>query len=60
MLTRGQVLCVLGFQPQRSHGRRGYRVVAYKAEEIEQNRRLLAYDARDNDDYGGDSGDSGL
>ena len=56
----GTAMRSLGFQPQRSHGRRGYRVVAYKAEEIEQNRRLLAYDARDNDDYGGDSGDSGL
>ena len=55
----GAAMRSLGFQPLRSHGRRGYRVVAYKAEEIEQNRRILAYDAKDNDDCEGDSGDSG-
>ena len=36
----------LGFEQYRSHGRRGYRVVVYKPEEIEMNRRMLAYDAR--------------
>ena len=55
----GAAMRSLGFQPHRSHGRRGYRVVAYKVEEIEQNRRILAYDAKDHDDSEGDSGDSG-
>jgi hypothetical protein len=36
----------LGFVRLTSHGRRGYRVVAYKPEEIEMNRRMLASDAR--------------
>ena len=36
----------LGYEPRRSNGRRGYLVVAYKPEEIEMNRRMLAYDAR--------------
>lgn len=45
----------------RSHGRRGYRVVPYKPEEIEMNRRMLAGDARPDDgsdDQEGDRGDS--
>ena len=36
----------LGFVRLTSHGRRGYRVVAYKHEEIEMNRRMLASDAQ--------------
>ena len=48
----------------RSHGRRGYRVVTYKPEEIEMNRRTLAYDARSeseaiaSDSEEGDRGDT--
>ena len=40
----------LGFKRHRSHGRRGYRLVAYKPEEIEMNRRMLACDARPEDE----------
>ena len=47
----------LGFVQYRSHGRRGYRVVAYKTEEIEMNRRMLAYDARPEGEEG-DRGDT--
>ena len=51
----GSAMRSLGFQPQRSNGRRGFRAVAYKVEEIEMNRRMMAYDARpeDEDDRGG-------
>ena len=42
----GAAMQALGFPQYRSHGRRGYRLVAYKPEEIEANRHLLAYDAR--------------
>ena len=55
----GAAMRSLGYQPHRLHGRRGFRVVAFKAEEIEQNRRILAYDAKDNDDSEGDRGDGG-
>ena len=42
----GSAMEALGFVRLTSHGRRGYRVVAYKPEEIEMNRRMLACDAR--------------
>ena len=35
--------------------RRGYRLVAYKPEEIEMNRSRLAYDARPEDEDGRDT-----
>ena len=41
----GSAMEALGFVRLTSHGRRGYRVVAYKPEEIEMNRRMLACDA---------------
>jgi hypothetical protein len=53
----GSAMKALGYPRQRSHGRRGYRVVAYTSGEMEQNRRLLAYDARTDDDEG-DRGDT--
>ena len=54
----GSAMKALGFVQYRSHGRRGYRVVAYKPEEIEMNRRMLAYDARPEGVDGGE-GDRG-
>ena len=60
----GSAMKALGFAGYRSHGRRGYRVVRYKIDEIEANRRLLASDAEpeseslDSDHGVGDSGDS--
>ena len=60
----GSAMKALGFAGYRSHGRRGYRVVRYKIDEIEANRRLLASDAKpeseslDSDHGVGDSGDS--
>ena len=56
----GSAMKALGFRQYRSHGRRGYRVVPYKPDEIEMNRRMLAYDARPDDGDGeeGDTGDS--
>ena len=42
----GSAMKALGFCQQRSHGRRGYRVVVYQPEEIAMNRRLLACDAQ--------------
>ena len=57
----GSAMKVLGYVKYHSHGRHGYRVVPYKPDEIEMNRRTLAYDARpdDGDDIEeGDSGDS--
>ena len=53
----GSAMRALGFKPHRSHGRRGYRVVAYKSDEIEANRRILAYDAQP-DGGQGDRGDT--
>jgi hypothetical protein len=41
----GRAMTALGFEAMRSHGQRGYRVVAYTAEEIKANRSVLAYDA---------------
>ena len=46
----GSAMKALGFAQHRSNGRRGYRVVAYKPEEIEMNRHRLAYDATLEDD----------
>ena len=43
----------LRYPPYRSHGRRGYRVVAYSGSEIESNRRVLADDARLESEGGG-------
>ena len=57
----GSAMKALGYKRCYSHGRRGYRVVPYKPEEIEMNRRTLAYDARpedDEDEEWGDGGDS--
>jgi hypothetical protein len=46
----GSAMKALGFPQHRSNGRRGYRVVTYKPEEIELNRHRLAYDATLEDD----------
>ncbi|MBQ8948556.1 MAG: hypothetical protein IJ059_02045 [Prevotella sp.] len=59
----GVAMQALKFVPHRSHGRRGYRLVAYKPEEIEANRHLLAYDARPEGEAlpsGDDEGDGGV
>ena len=48
-------MTALGFRRYRSNGRRGYRLVAYKPEEIEMNRSRLAYDARPEDEDGRDT-----
>lgn len=42
----GCAMKALGYRQYRSNGRRGYRVVAYKPEEIEMNRNRMAYDAQ--------------
>ena len=39
-------------------GRRGYRVVRYKPEEIEANRRLLALDVQNEEEGAGGAGSS--
>ena len=52
----GKAMKDLKFVKHYSHGRHGYRVVPYKPDEIEMNRRMLAYDARPDD---GDDGDEG-
>ena len=49
----GAAMQALGYPPYRSHGRRGYRVVAYSGSEIESNRRVLADDARLESEGGG-------
>ena len=54
----GSAMKALGYRQMRSHQKRGYRVVKYKPEEIEQNRRMLAYDARPEDEAGGDRYDT--
>ena len=62
----GSAMKALGYIQYKSHGRRGYRVVAYKHEEIEMNRRQLAYDAQPesetyaSDNEKGDRGDTPL
>ena len=55
----GSAMKALGYRRYFSHGRRGYRVVPYKPEEIEQNRRILAYDARPDDGSDDEEGDGG-
>ena len=56
----GSAMKALGFKRYRSHGNRGYRLVAYKPDEIEMNRRMLASDARPEDeDNGGEGGRGG-
>ena len=52
----GSAMKALGYRRYRSHGSRGYRVVPYKPEEIEMNRRILAYDARPEGEEDGDEG----
>ena len=54
----GNAMKALGYQQYRSHGRRGYRVVPYKPDEIEMNRRMLACDAQPSDNEAGDRGDT--
>ena len=46
----GSAMEALGFVRLTSHGRRGYRVVAYKNEEMDMNRRMLACDAQPEED----------
>ena len=55
----GSAMKALGFKRYRSHGRRGYRLVAYMPEEIEMNRRMLACDARPEEEDDGGEGDRG-
>ena len=42
----GRAMTALGFEGVRSHGQRGYLVVAYQPDDIKANRSMLAYDAR--------------
>ena len=42
----GRAMTELGFERVRSHGERGYRVVAYSPEEVKARQSMLAYDAR--------------
>ena len=42
----GRAMTALGFEGVRSHGQRGYLVVAFQADDIKANRSMLAYDAR--------------
>ena len=51
----GSAMRELGFKRMRSHEKRGYRVVAYNVDEIEANRRMLAYDAKPDDEPSGDT-----
>ena len=53
----GAAMRALGYPRQCSHGRRGYRAVAYKPDEIKDNQRLLASDARPEDDGKGAGGE---
>ena len=55
----GSAMKALGFTAYRSHGRRGFRVVPNKTDEIEMNRRMLACDARPVDGDGSSEGDRG-
>ena len=41
----GRAMTALGFESVRSHGQRGYKVVAFSPEEIKHNKSILAYDA---------------
>ena len=49
----GGAMQKLGYERCSSKGRRGYRVVRYKPEEIEANRRLLALDVEQEEGAGG-------
>ena len=49
----GAAMQKLGFVQRATKGRRGYRVVRYKPEEIEANRRLLALDVEQEEGAGG-------
>ena len=49
----GGAMQKLGYERCSSKGRRGYRVVRYKPEEIEANRRLLAFDVEREEGAGG-------
>ena len=42
----GRAMTALGFKGMRSHGQRGYNVVAYSAEQVKANKTVLAYDAK--------------
>ena len=42
----GRAMTALGFTGVRSHGKRGYNVVAYSPEEVRANKSMLACDAR--------------
>ena len=46
----GRAMTALGFKRMRSHGQRGYTVVAYSPEDIKANKSVLAYDARPESD----------
>ena len=54
----GRAMTDLGFERVRSHGERGYIVVPYSAEEIEARKRMLAYDARPENESGNDAIDA--
>ena len=47
-----------GFEYKRTHGKHGYRVVAYQPEEMKANRRLLASDAKKEEEAVSDTGDT--
>ena len=55
----GAAMQKLGYVQRASNGRRGYRVVRYKPEEIEANRRLLALDAQRLEEGEGGAGGAG-
>ncbi|MBR4481659.1 MAG: hypothetical protein IKO86_07135 [Prevotella sp.] len=42
----GRAMTALGFDGMRSHGRRGYRVVAFTPEQVKANKSMLACDAK--------------
>ena len=42
----GRAMTDLGFRRMRSHGERGYVVVAYSADEVKARKRIKAYDAK--------------
>ena len=54
----GGAMQKLGYERCSSKGRRGYRVVRYKPEEIEANRRLLALDVQNEEEGAGGAGSS--
>jgi len=54
----GAAMKKLGFEYRRTGNRRGYRVVAYKPDEIERNKLTLAYAAKKAEEAGSDTCDS--